>query len=115
MAHVLASDNRTIAMDESFSELLLSVMHNRAENGVIITTVTPHKTMGTAGAAETSKLKENVPGTTAGSIRIDIRGTYSNYLGLQNYIHSLKALPVSVVYLKVDNKAFELALRVYGN
>lgn len=111
----LSPDQQNVALNEAFSELLIAVMQNRVENGIRVASVVPHKNPGNSGIAETSKLKELVPNTSVGSIRINVRGSYDNYDGLTNYVTSLRKLPVSVVYLKVEEQNFELGLRVYGN
>lgn len=94
--------------------LMLDVYNLRLKHGVTIGTVAPGKFSGSGGIAPLEALGDVVPGTDVNSTRLDIRGTYSDYLGLLAYIEDLQAHAVSVVHLRVQEQTFELGLRVYA-
>lgn len=111
----LAPDGIPVVLNDQFSDLLIRIMNKRVEHGVTIATVIPHKNQGISAVTDTSKIKEQVPGTSVSSIRLNIKGAYSTYEGLGNYIKDLRTMPVSIVHLKVQGNNFELGVRVYGN
>lgn len=115
MSGTLRPDNRTLVLNDLFSELLIKVMQKRVAYGITVSSVVPHKNSGNSAVTDTASLKETVPGTKVTSIRINLRGSYENYEGLTGYLKSLRELPISVVYLKVQERNFELGLRIYGN
>lgn len=115
LSGMLSPDAARIDLTTAFSDLLIAIMANRVENGIVISSVTPHKNPGNSGVAETTRLRELVPGTSVGSIRVNVRGNYATFDGLTHYLQALRTHPVSVTYLKVEERNFELGLRVYGN
>jgi hypothetical protein len=102
-------------LSNALSSTLIEVMKDRTEYGVTVSSVLPQKNTGVAGNAQLAKLKDQVPSTKVGSVRVNIRGTYSDYDGFMRYIQAVRKLPVSVVYMKIEDRSFTLGLRVYGN
>lgn len=115
MSQTLVSDSQSLTLSAALSDTLIEVMKDRTEYGVTVSSVLPHKNTGSAGAASLSKLQDPVPSTKVNSVRVNVRGAYSDYEGFLHYIQALRKLPVSVVYMKIDGKNFQLGLRIYGN
>ncbi len=109
----LKPDVKTVALADELSSVILDIFNKRLSTGVTVSTASPGK-VGGAGAATLDSLAEMVPGTNVQSVRVDVRGSYSDYKGFLAYIDALKAHQLSIVHLKVKDQSFELGLRVYG-
>jgi len=111
---ILTADAQPLPLDKALSIVMLDVFNNRVEHGVLVSNTTPAKLAGGGASNKLDVLTEDVPGTNVHSVRINVTGTYTTYQGLMDYLDSLKNHPVAVVRLKVQDQAFEVALRVYG-
>lgn len=110
----LVPDQTQMSLTDALTSSLLTLMNNRTRYSVIVGNVAPHKSTGMTGAVDIDTLAEGVPGATLKSIRIDVRGTYANYLDFKDYLAELRKLPLSIAYLKLDRNTFEMGFRVYG-
>lgn len=111
----LSPDADFVEFEKSLADVILAVMKGRIEHSLTISVLAVEK-KGGSSTALVSELAQAVPGTKVKTARINIRGGYSSYEGLKTFVESLtKQYPVAVVGLKVDNRVYELALRVYGN
>lgn len=115
LTETLKQDAQHVVLDKALSEVMLAVLNNRVKYGVTVSYTTPAKLSGGTAMSKLDALSEDVPGTNVRSVRINVSGTYETYQGLLGYLASLKDLPVAVVRLRVQEQAFEVALRVYGN
>lgn len=111
----LDPDSDSPTLSAALSETLIEIMKDRTEYGVTVSSVLPQKSTGGAGSAPLSKLQDPVPSTKVNSVRVNVRGSYTDYEGFLHYIQAVRKLPVSVVYMKIDGQGFLLGLRVYGN
>jgi hypothetical protein len=111
----LDPDADSPTLSSALSETLIEIMKDRTEYGVTVSSVLPQKSTGGAGSAPLSKLQDPVPSTKVNSVRVNVRGSYTDYEGFLHYIQAVRKLPVSVVYMKIDGQGFLLGLRVYGN
>ena len=114
MTQMLRPDAASPTLSAALSDTLIEIMKDRIEYGVTVSSVLPHKNTGGAGAAQLSKLQDPVPSTAVGTVRVNVRGTYSDYDGFLRYIQAIRKLPVAVTYLKIDGLTFLLGLRIYG-
>ncbi|MNR71660.1 hypothetical protein D3C71_22910 [compost metagenome] len=96
------------------SELVLDIYNQRLRYGITVSTATPTAVSTGSSAAALDSLSQDVPGTSVKSVRLNVRGSYSDYQGLLGYLNKLQESPVSIVHLKVENQNFELGLRAYG-
>lgn len=115
LSSILVADAAPINIQDASTALMLDIYNRRLPNGVTIASITPGKFAASGSMSPLDALMEDVPGTKVKSLRINIRGTYSNYLNLLDYISDMQVHPVSIVRLKVQDQGFELGLRVYGN
>jgi hypothetical protein len=116
LTETLKPDAQHVVLDKALSEVMLDVLNNRVQYGVTVSYTTPAKLGGSGSAmSKLDALAEDVPGTNVRSVRVNVSGTYETYQGLLGYLASLQGLPVAVVRLRVQEQAFEVALRVYGN
>lgn len=114
LTRVLTPGEPQMVMQDAMTGLMLDVYNLRLKHGVTVGSVAPGKFSGTGGVAQLDALSDVVPGTDVNSTRLDIRGSYSDYLGLLAYIKELQQHAVSVVHLRVQEQSFELGLRVYA-
>ena len=112
---VLQADSSDIQINQAFATTIAEVMRLRLPYAVTVSSVTPHKNAGNTGLANTENLKEPVPHSKLSGIRVNVRGTYSSLSDFMGYLGALRELPLSIVYFKVDDRNFELGLRIYGN
>jgi hypothetical protein len=115
LSAILHADKEHMSLNQSVSAVMLGVLNNRVQHGITVSFTTPAKLSGGGSITKLDSLAEDVPGTNAQSVRINISGTYETYQGLLGYLESFKTLPVAVVRLKVQDQTFEVAIRVYGN
>ena len=115
LSQALQADKAHLTLNQALSEVMLSVLNNRVQHGIVVSFTAPAKLAGGGAVTKLDTLVEDVPGTNVQSIRINISGSYETYQGLMGYVESFKTLPTAVVRLKVQDQSFELALRVYGN
>jgi hypothetical protein len=104
----------SLPIDEAFSRTLIGVRQESGAYGVTVGAITPHKKTGGSGLTNLTAMTEHVPGTKVNSTRLNVRGSYTDYEGFARYLSSLGKYPLSVVYLKVSDKNYELGLRIYG-
>lgn len=111
----LSPDAERVEFEKSLADVILAVMKGRIEHSLTISVLAVEK-KGSSSTALMSELAQAVPGTSVKTARINIRGGYSSYEGLKTFVDTItQQYPVAVVGLKVDNRVYELALRVYGN
>lgn len=101
-------------MERTFSDNLLFLMKGQLAYGVSLSSVVANKQTGQANVTDAAALAEPVPNTPLRSIRLNVRGTYESYSGLLNYLAALRQRPVAIVHLKVEDKNFEMGVRIYG-
>lgn len=113
---VLKADKERVTLEKALSDLMLVVFNRRIEHGVSVAYATPAK-LGAGGAMSAlTAISEEVPGTKGvKSVRVNISGTYTSYLGLLGYLQDLQQGSAAIVRLQVRDQTFEVSLRVYGN
>jgi hypothetical protein len=109
-----ASAGAPPTIEQSLADTLVVVLKERLESGILISSVTPQTTSPGNDAVLISSLSEKVGTSDIKSARVNVRGVYTTYEGLQAYIRTIQKLPVAVVFLKVEAQNFELGLRAYG-
>ena len=115
LSEVLTPDETTLSLEEALSQAVLDVYNLRVPYGIVVTSATPSTAGGGPTAIPIGSLSEALPETKAvRSIRLNVRGTYTNYIGLLEYIQALQKNPLSVVFLQVRDQSYELSIRVYG-
>ncbi|WP_146039481.1 hypothetical protein [Variovorax sp. WDL1] len=111
----LTPDTSSKSLQDAVTAVMLDVYNRRLPHAVTVASVAPGKFAASGSMSPLDTLTEVIPGTKVQSMRVNIRGTYSDYLGLLRYIKDMQAHPLSVVHLKVQDQAYELGLRVYGD
>lgn len=92
----------------------MQIYNMRVAHGISVTSATP-SVAGGNDAVDMVSLTQGVPNTNSvKSILINVRGTYSSYLGLLDYIKALQKNQLSVVFFELKEHSFELNLRIYG-
>lgn len=113
LEQVLVADKNPMTLEETVSAALLEMFNQRVAHGVTVTNATPAKS-GAGSMSELTTLAEEVPGSKLKSVRVTLTGNYSTYPGLVQYLKKLQELPVSLVYLKVQDQSFEASIRIFG-
>jgi hypothetical protein len=114
MLKLLTKTSEPPSLNTVVASLLVTVMRQRLENGVSISTVNPATSIASNGTAPVKSLAKAFESSDVLSTRVNVRGTYDNYEGLLSYIEQVRKQSVAVVYLKIDGQQFELGLRAYG-
>lgn len=115
LQQVLTQKGDATALDRALAAAMLEVYNKRVQYRISVSQARIANASAGGGTANVTQFAETVPSTGVKSVKITLAGTYADYEGLQGYLqHLLTANPVAMVYLKVDDSAFEVALRVYG-
>lgn len=111
---VLKADKRSMTLETALSAVMLELYNTRTKHGITLSNATPAKQGGNT-TLQLESLSDAVPNTsTVKSIKILLSGNYKEYPALVEYLSSMHELPVAVVSLKVQERSFEAAVRVYG-
>ena len=111
----LSADPKTVSLDSATTQLMLKVFNGRTIYDINLAQTSTGKIQAGAAIAAIDKASELVKGTNLKNVRVTMRGEYQNIEGLESFIESLrKDLPVAVVFLKIQDQQFELAVRVFG-
>ena len=108
------SADGSMPIDDAFSKTLIGLRRDAGDYGVSISAIAPHKKIGSSGLSSLQAMTEQVPSTSVKSVRINIRGSYTDYEGFMHYLTALKRYPVAIVFLKITGKSYELGIRIYG-
>jgi len=108
-----ASEKGPDALDKALANLLLDAYNLRIRYGVTVATAAPSR-LGSGGMAALSEIAEAVPNSSLSSVRVNLSGSYETYPGLMAYLEALRTHPAALVRIKVQDRGFELSLRVFG-
>jgi hypothetical protein len=109
----LTPDAQTLTLEAAVPAVMLDVFNRRVEHGVSISSASPAKSGG-GSMAQLLGLAEDVPGSKLKSVKVNLAGSYKDYAGLLGYLKALQTGQAAVTRLKVQDKAFEISLRIYG-
>lgn len=102
-------------VETNLADTIVVLMKNRVEHGVSLSSVTSHKVLrGGTSVQPAANYVDKVPETSLKSIRINVKGTYEDYALLNRYLQVIRQRPLSIVFMKISGREFELGLRVYG-
>lgn len=115
MSEVLQeSDAEPMAVGEALAQLRLRLEHLQVGHGITLAQTTLSNRAG-GDAIPVSQLAQTLKNTPVKSLRVDVRGTYSDYEGLLAYLQEIRrGVAVAVVAMDVRANQFEVSLRVYG-
>ena len=110
-----SEESKAEPLDKALPAATLWLTNSQVEYAITVVQANPAKTVGAGGVSPINDLAEVVPGTSLKSARINVKGTYQNYDGFVTFLRELTAVnPASIVFLKVQNNAFEVGIRIYG-
>lgn len=115
MSAVLTPEaSEPMPVDRALAQLRLRLEHLQVAHGVTLSQTTLARRAG-ADARPVAELAETLKATSVRTLRVDVRGAYTDYSELLAYLTELRrGAPVAVVSLSVRESLFELGLRVYG-